>query len=361
VWEQVVAMASALSDMFLTEADLNLSFDKEKIGEPQPFVLYNEEKVQLVMVSLTTQTRVPGKVFGSKRCISATGTMRCLKASDDEGRAQLRVIAGMDAADTKKKTYEIETLIQKLLLPNLPRAEFILPLVGDDYESKAKRCRKAKPAVEPYNLSAFEHKKLLATFKVHGAHRFAENCVYRVHPNLKLRTYIMVEQYDQVIMEAKRAEFVAIAQQLCAHWIKVKLQEKEEQKKATNAGATAGGGLGEGGGGQEDRQSDEKSQSMDQEFSRPKEMTPQFDPKHTHFYQWEPSWKTMVDGRMRKGANTLSYKCDFDYQSDSAKMAKLSAGMQGIGLDLSGSAEKHLSVNEQYTVKFWADSEVPVS
>jgi hypothetical protein len=36
VWEQVVAMASALSDMFLTEADLNLSFDKEKIGEPQP-------------------------------------------------------------------------------------------------------------------------------------------------------------------------------------------------------------------------------------------------------------------------------------------------------------------------------------
>jgi hypothetical protein len=208
-------------------------------------------------------------------------------------------------------------------------AEFILLLDGPEYGSKAKKCRRAKPAVGPYNLSSSEHKQVLKSFKVHGAHRFAENTVYHVHPSLSLRTFIPVGQFDQVVIEAKRAELSIInfTRGLCAKSIKVMKEQKDEKKKAMNAGANAGGGAGEGGGGQEDSQSKEKSQSMDQEFNKPAVMTPQFQEAKYHFYKSGYSWQAMVEGRMdTKGAQTKSYECNFSYSSDTAKSAQLNQG-----------------------------------
>ena len=134
----------------------------------------------------------------------------------------------------------------------------------------------------------------------------------------------------------------------------MKKGETEEQKKEIKAGANAGGGIGEGGGGQEDRKATEKTQALNQKFSRPNDMTPQFDPEHMHFYQWEESWKTMVEGRMdTQGAQTLSYECNFSYSADEAKSKQLKAGLQGIGLDLGGSKEEHSTIDETCTVEFW--------
>ena len=121
-----------------------------------------------------------------------------------------------------------------------------------------------------------------------------------------------------------------------------------------NAGVKLGEGVGKIEGGQEDRQSKEKSQSMDQEFREPKVMEPQFKIEKTHFYESEKSWQTMMQGRMdTKGAQTKSYECNFSYSSDAAKAAQLKAGMQGIGLDLGGMKEEHSTVDELYTVEFW--------
>jgi hypothetical protein len=265
--------------------------------------------------------------------------------------AKLQAIVVM--GDAGEKAYEIKQLIQKLMLPNLPSAEFILLLHEADYKKKAKKCRSSKSAIEPYSSSNFKHKRLLNSFKVYGAHRFTENTVYRVHPDLRLRTFVPVEQYDQLMIESKRAEFVNVARQLCAKSIKVKKEEKDESSSTITAGASAVG-AGEGGGGQEDSKCKEKSQSMDQVFSEPKEMVPQFHEEATHFYQWEESWKTMTQGRMdTNGAQTLSYECNFSYSADEAKSAQLKAGMQGIGLDFGGSKEEHKTIDETCTVEFW--------
>jgi hypothetical protein len=352
VIKQVAEMATVLGHMHVTSQHIELSFEEDQVGDEQQLSVYNASKAILLAMCLTTQTKARGQYWGSKHCISATGSIRCCKAVGPEGIAKLEAIAAM--GDAGEKAYEIEQLIQKLMLPNLPSAEFILLLHESDYKKKANKCRSSKPAIEPYSSSDFKHKQLLNSFKVYGAHRFTESTVYRVHPDLRLRTFVPVDQYDQLMIESKRAEFVNIARQLCAKSIKVKKEEKDESSSTMTAGASAVG-AGEGGGGQEDSKSKEKSQSMDQVFSEPKEMVPQFHQEETHFYQWEESWKTMKQGRMdTDGAQTLSYECKFSYSADVAKSKQLKAGMQGIGLDFGGSKEEHSTIDETCTVEFWS-------
>ena len=93
---------------------------------------------------------------------------------------------------------------------------------------------------------------------------------------------------------------------------------------------------------------------MEQEFLKPQVISPEFEKEATYFYESETSWQTMVQGRVdRKGAQTKSYECNFSYSSDTAKSAQLQAGMQGIGLDLGGLKEEHMTVDEAYTVEFY--------
>ena len=159
--------------------------------------------------------------------------------------------------------------------------------------------------------------------------------------------------YNQAIIEFKRAEFVSIARQLCASSISVTKADLKEEKQAMNAGVNASGG-GEGSGEFSNAQSKNKTQSMDQTFEKPAQLIPSFDAEQAWFHQHEPSWRTMIEGRLdTHGARTLSYTCDFSYKSDSEKAAKMTAGMQGIGLDFGGARESHVVVNEHCTVQFY--------
>ena len=217
-------------------------------------------------------------------------------------------------------------------------------------KSKAKKCKRNN--VEPIHQDR-DH-ALLDSVTFHRTGTPEHSIVYKKYPDPLKRLYIPLGQYDEVVVEAKRAEFISIARKLCAKSISVSKDDSQSAKSAVNAGANAVG-AGEGGGSHSNAQSNKKTQSMDQEFDRPEELLPAFDDHGMWFYQWEPSWKTMVEGRTEQGSHTLSYKCDFTHQSASAKSAKLTAGMQGIGLDLGGSKETQMSVNEVCVVEFWRE------
>ena len=73
----------------------------------------------------------------------------------------------------------------------------------------------------------------------------------------------------------------------------------------------------------------------------------------TYFYESEPSWQTMVKGRLE--SKMLKYDCKFTYTADESKSAKVKLGLAGIaGLDVGGSSDEHLAVDATCAVEFWA-------
>jgi hypothetical protein len=225
-------------------------------------------------------------------------------------------------------------------LPPLPDV-MIAVLEGRDFlgsfltTSKAKKCERKR--VKPINRDSDEGKAFLATVTFHRTGTPEHNTVYKKHLDPSKRCYIPLAQFDEVMLEAKRAEFLSIARQLCAKSITV---TQPAELIPVNANVNTEG-VGEGGA-WHSRADANVGSPMDLTFNKPAELIPMFKEEQAWFYQWEPSWQTMVDGRLdQQGAHTLSYKCDFSYKSDSAKLAQLTLGMQGIGLDLLAARKSH--------------------
>jgi hypothetical protein len=60
----------------------------------------------------------------------------------------------------------------------------------------------------------------------------------------------------------------------------------------------------------------------------------------------------MVQGRL--DSKMLAYDCQFTYTADESKSAKIMAGLAGIaGLDVGGSKEESMAIDETCTVEFW--------
>jgi hypothetical protein len=349
VIQQLLVLAQDHLERQVDSAELAVSFADEEAGEIQKFIMYNEAKSLLVMASLTTQTKARGRFYGTNRCVQATGYVRCCDGITAEGKAELQGIANLTSIS--KKTYDTETLISKGLLPNLPSADFIVVLKRQaDFQRVVKMSGSTQVAVEAYCSSIREHQKVLDTFEIHGADRFTESTVYRVHPNLQLRKFIPIGDYDQLVFEAKRAEFFKIARQLCAKSISVDKEDDEAQRANVSASADVQGvGLSQSAA---MRKQKHNSQSMDQTFAKPADLTPKFDSSGTYFHAAEETWKSMVKGRMdAKGAKLQEFCCKFKYESGQNKSAKLKLGLPGIaGLDVGGENEEHISIDESVKV-----------
>ena len=71
----------------------------------------------------------------------------------------------------EEQSYEIGRLVTKLLLPNLPSAELIVVLNRDKFKQKAAKLS-SKGAVQPYDASDFEHRRIFNSFSYYGADRW---------------------------------------------------------------------------------------------------------------------------------------------------------------------------------------------
>jgi GTPase SAR1 family protein len=180
-----------------------------------------------------------------------------------------------------------------------------------------------------------------------------------MHPDARKRTFIPVAEYDQVVFEAKRAEFFEIARQLRAKTIGTKSDEGNVSSKGVNASVGTDGGSVGGAASKSEQQ--QRNQGMKQEFGRPKNGKPAFDQDMVHFYHDESDWKAMVNGRMDvEGAQTSTYDCKFTYTAEKRKLSEyLAVGLKGIGgLNYGGESENFLSIDETCTVTFWDGNEV---
>ena len=155
--------------VYVQPQQLGLSFEDDVLGDAQEFSFYNRDKGIWLLITLATQTRAPRKLgFGTVHRISATGTIRRCAALDATGKTALQTIGEMKK---EEQSYEIGRLVTKLLLPNLPSAELIVVLNRDKFKQKAAKLS-SKGAVQPYDASDFEHRRIFNSFSYYGADRW---------------------------------------------------------------------------------------------------------------------------------------------------------------------------------------------
>ena len=340
---------SNLCDTQVTAKQLTLPFSAEQDGEMQEIVIYNSDNHVLISLQIVSVTSVRRGLF-THAAMTVKGMLRCIKAHDDEGRASLRKI---DTEDAESANFQIGQLVKKHLLPPLPKEEFIVVLSRKDYEANSSKFLQAEPSVHPYNNDERTDVATLENYRYHGsAARCTTKVVYRVHPDARERTFIPLSQYDQVVFEAKRAEFLKVSQFCCATSITVKDNEKQTNEVSGQAELSAEGGAIGGGGASADKKSE--AHIMSQKFNLPPGAKPEFGPEQEaqcFFYEFEDSWKTMVDGRTNRGME--SYDCTFEYTADQTKSASLKLGLQGIaGLDFSADKKEHFDISKTCTVRF---------
>jgi hypothetical protein len=242
----------------------------------------------------------------------------------------------------------------------LPEEDFLLVLSRSEYESCHQKCLNATPRVHPYNADELAHQQELKTFRFHGTgSRCATKVLYRMHPDTRKRTFIPIAEYDQVVFEAKRAEFFEIARQLRARTIGTKSDEGNTSSKGVNASVGTDGDGGSVGGATANSELQQRNQGMKQEFRRPKNGKPAFDQDMVHFYHDESDWRAMVNGRMDvEGSQTSTYDCKFTYTTEKSVSGNLEVGLKGIGgLNFGGESDHSLSIDETCTVAFWDGDE----
>jgi len=341
-------------DVVLEPTDLHLAFSPGEAGEMQKINIFKPDADVLIALRVVTQNTISSmRGMRSKTAMTVRGKAWVCKAHNDEGRARLREISN---AGEEAQNIRIEQLVKKFLLPPLPDDEFIVVLNRDEYEAHKGQYKD----VRPFNAQDQSHTEILKSFRFHRAgNRFSKKVVYQRHPDERLRTFIPLDQYHQTVFEGKRAEYLRIAANCLAKSIEVKNDESEAESSTVNA-EVAFEGVSVGGGGAKGEQK-QRNQSMQQKFPKPSDaMVERFNlltPAHfcvetTYFYQWEPSWQTMVQGRL--DSKMLTYDCQFTYTADESKSANVKAGLAGIvGLDVGGSQEESMSIDETCTVVFW--------
>jgi hypothetical protein len=341
-------------DLVLEPTDLHLAFSPDEAGEMQKINIFKLDADVLIALRVVTRNTISSMGgMRSKMAMTVSGKVLVCKAHNNEGRAKLRAISN---AGEEAQNIRIEQLVKKFLLPPLPDDDFIVVLNRDEYEAHKGQYK----GVRPFNAQDQSHTEILMSFQFHGCgNRFSKKLVYRRHPDERLRTFIPLDQYGQAVFETKRAEFLQIATKCHAKSIEVNNDESELASSTVKA-EVAFEGVSVGGGGAKGEQK-QRNQSMQQNFPKPSNaavkrfdlLTPaHFCAETTYFYQWEPSWQTMVQGRLDSKMRT--YDCQFTYTADESKSANVKAGLAGIvGLDFGGSKEESMSIDETCTVVFW--------
>ena len=355
-------------DTTLTTGELELSFNQDDDGETQHISIHKGGL--LVALRVTTRNFTTARVFPYRRkmALTVTGLVYCIKSHDAAGKEQLENIAKL-GSNSEVAEIEIGRLVKKWRLPLMPA--MIVVLSAEDWSTCHQQYLGA--SIHPYRSRYKSDTDILSSFRFHDTGtrlvpqyvkraqvftfvvfgRFSTDVVYRAHPDERIRTFIPIEMYDRVVFDAKRAEFVEIARLLCAESISVKNDEDEAGKLAMSSGIS-GEGVSLSGAASKTEQV-HNAQRMDQQFRKPKNLTPKFQKEATYFYEFEQSWQTMVKGRTdATGAKTASYDCQFRYTSDQTKAASVKLGVEGIaGFKTGVEKEQHLNIDETVKVTFW--------
>jgi hypothetical protein len=126
--------------------------------------------------------------------------------------------------------------------------------------------------------------------------------VYRLHPNLERKYYILRDQFDSVIHTERRTELVNIVRDLGAKEHLISQDDAQETKKETEASLSAAG-HGAGAGNKQNSANHAGATSSAKYAPATSSFEPKCDRKKTFWLQWEPEWEAMIAGGLG-GRNT---------------------------------------------------------
>lgn len=171
-----------------------------------------------------------------------------------------------------------------------------------------------------------------------------EGVIYVEHPAAE-GVYFTAASFHRLVFEHKVAEAVTILMSLGATEIFVEhVQGWSREFAATLQVPLGKAGVNASGSGQNGRNS-----SLLYEAHLRGTANPHL-PDRLVWYSHEPTWQTIVDGRMRYGLSEFSLAVN--YQDDYGINAKLKATAQKIKLDLGGSFEDHQATTWNMYGKF---------
>lgn len=173
-----------------------------------------------------------------------------------------------------------------------------------------------------------------------------DDILYAAHP-VDAHTYIPVADFHRFTFEHKFAEAVRILMHLGAKTIKVKRERGwgRDFSSKVSAGIPEAGGDAEGGA--------EASQGTSEQLLYEAEFAGSDNPSLAPDLVWyphEPTWKSIVEGRMEFGLKTFSMKVH--YNADFGANAELSVDAASSGFGVGGQFEKHESTVRSIDGKF---------
>ena len=352
VLEAVVHLSSTIRPESLPE----IKFDENptKKLEQKPF-LYSDDGQVLMRIHVTTSTQTKG-LLRRQYCVEAIGIIHCCEAISDEGKKTLQSISDMEG---DIQDIRFDKLLKELVLPEL--SKLMVVLNDASFRSKAKRFEKTN--TKPFNSIDVDHQDVLDTVTFHpgGSKAFDENIIYRLHPNEALRLYIPIDAFDRVIFEAKRAEFVTIARELCAKIITTEDNDNSSASKSLEASLELPAAV-DVGGRMASTNSNSKDAVLHQIFPKPERFKPVFNKKGKHFYKMEDTWKTMIEAQKSRDNKLDIYEIDFNYTADSTEMASAALSVlapgNAVGLSADRATTTQTSVKATVKVDFWTRAEV---
>jgi hypothetical protein len=181
--------------------------------------------------------------------------------------------------------------------------------------------------------------------------RFEPEVVYRAHP-ARDDYFVPIADFHPNMLRDKKAEFTDIATALGAKEIRIAASESQERRGAAEAQVDDPTNQADGGVEVEGGASESQSFGLTARFEAPNQ--PPQEPRHTHWLQREPMWRSMVQARLTQWVT--EYRVNFSYTSDFGVNAEVAASVQQFGLGIGGEYQSKEELDEEYIVEFWPKS-----